>query len=150
LLFQKYPEATASQIRDMLTESAKVDGFTSAVPNNDWGWGKLDTFVALNETPSIESPTKYKFLQAYPNPFTINTTIEFTPTVDVTTIRIFNVLGQQVRGLLAEVRSASRQKVFWDGRDNNGFLVSSGIYFIDFRSGNHHEVKKLAFLGGRK
>ncbi|NIA29479.1 MAG: S8 family serine peptidase [Actinobacteria bacterium] len=154
LLFQKYPQATALQIRDMLTESAEVDRFTETIPNNDWGWGKLDAYAALNETPNVESPTDYRFLQAFPNPFITNTTIEFelpvTPTVDVTTIRIFNVLGQQVRELLSEVRSASKQKVFWDGRDNNGFPVSSGIYFIDFRSGNHHEVKKLAFLGGKK
>lgn len=150
LMFEKYPTATAIQLKNMLTESARKDGHVGNVPNEDWGWGKLDTYAALLTVPGEEAPTSYELLHAYPNPFSSNTTIEFEiPVTEInerTTIRVYNVLGQQVRELFAETGAAHNNKIYWDGRDQAGYLTSSGVYFIEFNSGPHREVKKIAFL----
>jgi flagellar hook assembly protein FlgD len=92
-------------------------------------------------------------VHAYPNPFSTRTTIEFElPLADSyqkTTIRIFNILGQQVRLLLAEPKSANKHRMFWDGRDDLGFLLTSGVYFIELESGTFHQVQKIVLVGPR-
>ena len=151
LLLERYPQATAVQLRDMLTQTAKTDRFVGEVPNPDWGWGKTDAFAAIQLTPGEEAPTTYRLMNAYPNPFSVSTTIEFelpvVPSEQKTRIRIYNILGQQVRELLSAVKSAKKHQVFWDGRDQDGYLLASGVYFVELVSGDHREVEKLVFVG---
>ena len=47
---------------------------------------------------------------------------------------VYNILGQHVQTLLDEKRTAGRWSVFWDGRDENGRLVSSGVYLIQLQA----------------
>jgi subtilisin family serine protease len=151
LLFEKHPNASAIQVKNMLIESTKKDGHVGDVPNENWGWGKLDTYAALLTIPGEEAPTSYNLLHAYPNPFSSNTTIEFeipkTDNIEETTIRVFNILGQKVRELFSETAAAHKNKVYWDGRDQMGYTITSGVYIIEFNSGSHREVKKIAFIG---
>jgi photosystem II stability/assembly factor-like uncharacterized protein len=66
----------------------------------------------------------------YPNPFNPSTTIRYhlltTSKVD---IRIYNLLGQEIRTLMSGVQNAGEQQVSWDARNNIGQMVSSGVYF---------------------
>ena len=150
LLLEKYPEASAAQLKDMLKESAAVDSKVGTAPNDDWGWGKVDAYAALQTIPrEEEQPIKYKLLQVYPNPFTVKTTIEFeipTALQGRTSLKIFNVLGQLVKELYSSSTASSGTKMYWDARDQLGYAVASGVYFIELNSGSHRETKKIVFV----
>ena len=83
-------------------------------------------------------PAVFSLSQNYPNPFNPTTTISFTIPMGagrtterppLTTLRIFNLLGQEVRTLVDEVQEAGSYTVTWDGRNGSGQEVPSGIYF---------------------
>ncbi len=74
-------------------------------------------------------PGEIKLNQNYPNPFNPQTTIEYTfPLEAFVELKVYNILGQVVKTLVQEVQEAGVKSVTWDGTDNNGMTVSSGIY----------------------
>jgi hypothetical protein len=86
--------------------------------------------------------------QNYPNPFNPETTISFsvTQTSSFVTIEIYNIKGQQVHILVNEVFSAGKHSVLWDGRDDYGEPVSSGLYFYKLKAGAFSSVKKMILI----
>ena len=94
------------------------------------------------------TPTEFALLQNFPNPFNPETTIgyELAESADVT-LQIYNVVGQVVRTLIAsESQSVGRYQVRWDGMDDRGMPVSSGIYFYQISAGKFQDVRKLMLL----
>jgi len=92
-------------------------------------------------------PTEYGLSQNYPNPFNPETTIEYqVPQASPVQMMVFNVLGQQVRTLVNEVREQGRFRVIWDGRDEAGQPVASGIYFCHLTAGSYHQTRKMTLL----
>lgn len=94
------------------------------------------------------TPTEFALLQNFPNPFNPDTTIgyELAESADVT-LQIYNVVGQVVRTLMAaEPRSVGRYQIRWDGMDDRGTPVSSGIYFYQISAGKFQDVRKLMLL----
>ena len=94
------------------------------------------------------TPTEFALLQNFPNPFNPDTTIgyELAESADVT-LQIYNVVGQVVRTLIAaEPQSVGRYQVRWDGMDDRGTPVSSGIYFYQLSAGKFQDVRKLMLL----
>ena len=94
------------------------------------------------------TPTEFALLQNFPNPFNPETTIgyELAESADVT-LQIYNVVGQVVRTLIAsESQSVGRYQVRWDGMDDRGTPVSSGIYFYQLSAGKFQDVRKLMLL----
>jgi len=61
-------------------------------------------------------------------------------------INIYNVLGQKVRSLVNEEHPAGEYTVVWDGRDDNGRSVSSGVYFGVMRAGGDQSVRRMVLL----
>ena len=79
-------------------------------------------------TPVNSPPGVYH--KKYPNPFTNFTTIEYdVPSEQNVVIRIFNIRGQTIRTLVNEDKNAGYYTVIWDGTNENGDEVSSGVYF---------------------
>ena len=70
-------------------------------------------------------------LQNYPNPFNPETRIKFSmPSDSKLSIRIYNTLGEEIKELLNETRSSGEYEIGWNGTDNSGTRVPSGVYFI--------------------
>jgi hypothetical protein len=92
-------------------------------------------------------PTDFKLYQNYPNPFNPETEIEFAvPHKSEIDIRIFDMSGRLVKSLLSASVSAGRHKVRWDGRDESGRRVSSGVYLCRMEcSGNISELIKMVY-----
>jgi hypothetical protein len=93
-------------------------------------------------------PKTFELTNNYPNPFNPSTTIQFglPRNADVALV-IFNVLGQRIRTLVDhEQRSAGRYSVVWDGRDDGGNSVGSGMYFYRLETGQVALVKKMLML----
>jgi len=95
-----------------------------------------------------EIPNTNKLEQNYPNPFYLTTTIYYylTQSSDVT-INIYNVQGQLVKSLLnKQSRVAGFNRINWDGKNDNGKIVSSGVYFYQIKSTNWSGTKKMVRL----
>ncbi|MCI0330862.1 MAG: T9SS type A sorting domain-containing protein [candidate division Zixibacteria bacterium] len=92
-------------------------------------------------------PREYALSQNYPNPFNANTRIVFAlPEAGRATLEAFNLLGQKVGTLVDEYLSAGTKIVSWNGRDNRGAPVPSGVYFYQLRAGGFKETKKMLVL----
>jgi uncharacterized protein (DUF2141 family) len=105
------------------------------------------------DTSSL-SPKTYHLYQNYPNPFNPTTKIPFTvrgswfvvhSPIPVT-LKIYNILGEKVRTLVDEPKEAGRYEAVWDGRDEDGNPVASGIYFYQLRTGDYCQTKKMILV----
>lgn len=96
----------------------------------------------------IGKPTSYSLDQNYPNPFNPSTTIGYQLPDDNTHVRlvIYSLTGQVVSTLVDENQNAGAYKVVWNGINNSGARVSSGVYLYRMTAGKFVEVKKLLLL----
>jgi hypothetical protein len=89
-------------------------------------------------------PTKLSLSQNYPNPFNPETQINFTvPNFAPVKIEVFNVLGQKIKTLVNGEYQAGQYRVVWDGTDQNGEKVSSGIYMYRLQVDSQTESRKM-------
>ena len=93
-------------------------------------------------------PDDFNLEQNYPNPFNPSTTIDFSiPEQVQVTLEIYNVLGQRVATLVSgEMYDPGHYNVVWDGRNQAGNPVSSGMYIYRIQAGDFTDVKKMMFL----
>jgi hypothetical protein len=95
------------------------------------GSSSVPKIEAFNEDsyPEEQVPTKYELAQNYPNPFNPITTIEYQlPHSAEVQLTIYNIQGQMIRRLVCEAKSAGRHAIQWNGRDEAGQPVASGMY----------------------
>jgi hypothetical protein len=105
------------------------------------------TVSLASRTPSAILPTEFDLSQNKPNTFNPSTQINFAlPSAAKVNLTVFNVLGQQVKTLVDEYMTAGYQTVTWDGRDNSGASVASGVYFYRIAAGDFAETKKMLLL----
>ena len=98
-------------------------------------------------TIAVDVPREFKLAQNYPNPFNAQTTIEYTVSKPGhVSLKVFNATGQLVRTLVDDHRSINRYAVTWDGTDQNGQPVASGIYFYQLKTADFVESKKMSLL----
>ncbi|MCB0834694.1 MAG: T9SS type A sorting domain-containing protein, partial [Bacteroidetes bacterium] len=91
-------------------------------------------------------PDKLTLKQNFPNPFNPTTTISyFLPEEGLTVLKIYNVMGQEVRTLYNGHRKAGLYHEVWDGRSNSGAVVSSGIYIYRLQAGATILSRKMLF-----
>lgn len=96
-------------------------------------------------TPSL--PTSYVLEQNKPNPFNPETSIDFAiPRSGHVSIEIFNTLGQKVKTLVDEPLTAGVKRVRWDGHDDRGKEVASGVYFYRMTVNDFTQSKKMLLL----
>jgi hypothetical protein len=108
------------------------------------------TFVpkdsALVGVPGVTPPTGFRrsHTMASPNPFTPSTTIRYAVEnhMDVEIV-VYDVRGRVIRNLLRESVPKGVHEVVWNGRDNSGKRVASGVYLYQFRAGDIVESKKI-------
>ena len=103
--------------------------------------------TAVEGENEFTGPTSYQLSQNYPNPFNPETTIRYQlPERSPVSLVVYNLLGQRVRTLVEETKEAGFHQVRWDGRDEWGRTVASGIYFYHMRAGPYSEGKKMTLL----
>ena len=93
-------------------------------------------------------PEKYSLSNNYPNPFNPITHITYTvPKPSNVTIQIFNSVGQHIKTLVNEKNQArNTYKVNWDGLNDLGNQMASGIYFYRIQAGSFVKSKKMILL----
>ncbi|MBN1780463.1 T9SS type A sorting domain-containing protein [bacterium] len=98
-------------------------------------------------TEQAEGTGRETVLKNYPNPFNGKTAVDFTlETATWVTIQIVNVLGQQVRLISDREWSAGPHQVIWDGRNQQGADLPSGIYFMVLENGQRTTIKRMQLL----
>ncbi|MFQ5649747.1 MAG: FlgD immunoglobulin-like domain containing protein [bacterium] len=92
-------------------------------------------------------PTTYALGQNYPNPFNPETTINYElPEGGLVRIMVYNLLGQRVRTLFDETQPAGTYAIKWDGKNNDGQIVPSGVYILRMKSGDFVADRKMVLL----
>jgi len=92
-------------------------------------------------------PHEFLIKQNYPNPFNNSTTIEYKiPNRSKIIITIHNILGEEVIKFHKKHNQAGTYKIHWDGRNNLGVHVSSGIYLYQLKSEELTQIRKLVYL----
>jgi len=104
-----------------------------------------------NDTAAVRPPGSVPIIvtlyQNYPNPFNPGTKIEYVADgVNNATIEVFDLLGRRVRTLVAGPHEPGRFVAFWDGRDESGTPLASGIYLYQLRSGSTVLTRKMLLL----
>ena len=104
-------------------------------------------FPSAEFTVGSSVPEKYSLLQNDPNLFNAHTVIKYQlPKASRVVLKIYNTLGQEVRTLADEEKKAGYHSIIWDGKNNEGSGVSSGIYIYRIQAGDFVRVKKMLFV----
>ncbi|MCK4446256.1 MAG: right-handed parallel beta-helix repeat-containing protein, partial [Candidatus Marinimicrobia bacterium] len=130
----------------MLIEGALYEDVVMATITSDTSFTLGLIHVGVDQ-PLCELPAEFSLSQNYPNPFNPITTISYALPVDSkVTLRIYDAMGGLVRTLVDEKQNAGYKSVLWNGRNESGSKVSSGIYFYRIAAGDFTQVKKMVFL----
>lgn len=101
----------------------------------------------VGESDGIAVPETFRLQQNYPNPFNPETTIKFSlPIAGDVELAVYNSIGRRVRALVFEELSAGEYISTWNGRDDEGSPVSSGIYFYRLLYSGGTLTRKMALL----
>ncbi len=140
-----------------LGQSDRVDSVTV-----QWPAGTIDILknAVVNQIVTIEEgvtltsvqepgvvPGDFVLDQNYPNPFNPTTSIRYELRASSRVqLSVYNLIGEQVRVLVNETQTAGAKTVVWDGRDDSGIKLSSGLYIYEIQSDNLRESKKMLLL----
>jgi len=95
----------------------------------------------------IAVPKEFVLEQSYPNPFNAETVIKYQlPEPSTVSLKILNLLGQEIRTLIDGQKGAGYHEAIWDGRDNSGKDVASGIYIYRIQAGDFVDMKKMELI----
>jgi hypothetical protein len=99
---------------------------------------------AVEAQPLISSNI---LISNYPNPFNPCTTLSFALSCDMLCkLEIYNIRGQVVKTLMDEQLSAGNQSIVWNGTDENGSSVSSGVYFYKLSTPKQTQTSKMLLM----
>ena len=109
------------------------------------GWFGID--LSITDESIFDIPEQFLLHQNYPNPFNPTTTIAFTiPKNSQVYLGIYDITGKLIKTLIDAPIEAGYHTVVWDGTDDNGRSVSSGVYFYKLKSKGYEETKKMLLL----
>ena len=110
--------------------------------------GNVETQVMSSPTLTASSlPQTFALYPNYPNPFNPNTTIRYDlPGEGVVRLSVYNLSGQKIRTLLDGHQIPGVHRVAWDGKDETGMQVASGIYLYRLKTGTGVLVRKMLML----
>ena len=109
------------------------------------GYATAPLITSVDENRRI--PNRFGLHQNYPNPFNPTTSIRYELTKSSSVVlQVFDLLGREVRVLVNEVKSAGIHEVKWDGLNDAGLPVSSGLYLYRIKDQNQIVMKKMVML----
>jgi len=136
---------------DYIGEPIPVGNFNIRVLVNQFNQTPQVTARALSDWSGVPNEdnvaTPNRLLGNYPNPFNPSTTISFTTAKAAPVqITIYNLKGQAVRTWNLETEAGGNHSVQWDGLDDNGLSLSSGVYFYRMFSGAYSSTRKMVLM----
>jgi len=158
------------EISDLPPGNYRVFALRPGYSATEASWGASDTLevklgdgedaegVSLQLNPVITGvsdpgtegavPNSFGLFQNAPNPFNPETVVRFqVPVRSHVELRVYNLLGQEIRTLVDEIKAPGVHQVVWNGRDNQGQPVASGVYFLQMKAAT---PEKSTFVALRK
>jgi hypothetical protein len=129
-----------------------INGQIRSATSPDIGADEFTVTTTDVTYPSDEIPSAFSLAQNYPNPFNPNTTIRFAlPEQASVSLKVYNLLGQEVVTLAQGNRPAAFHSIIWNGRNSAGAQIASGVYFYRMEAAgasgaNFNSVKRLVVL----
>ena len=103
-----------------------------------------EAFLAEELDSSSDLPQTFELYQNFPNPFVGVTTIQYAlPKASDVSLSVYNTLGQKIALLESGSREAGYHNVIWDGNNNSGVPLASGVYFIKFQADTFTETRQI-------
>ena len=103
--------------------------------------------TAISEVSGTDQPAAFVLTQNVPNPFNSSTTLRFAlPQAADIELAIYNLTGQKVARLARGWHAAGHYTAHWDGRNDSGVRVATGVYIYRLRAGGQVQVRKLLLL----
>ena len=127
-------------------------------PGVDYGWWSLEHTLDIlvevellnpsdNQENIFSNPNEFRLEQNYPNPFNPSTKISWqAPAGSWQTLKIYDVLGNEVVTLVDEYKPAGRYEVEFDGHSGEGQNLSSGVYFYQLKAGSFIQTRKMILI----
>ncbi len=116
--------------------------------SDDLGCSAPSLVSIMPPPPAATGPATFSVSQNYPNPFNPTTTISYDVPNPGSRVEIvlYDVAGRLIKTLVSENKVAGSYQVGWNGRNNRGEPVASGVYFLRMRAGSFLATKKLVML----
>ena len=145
ILLSAHPSLSPLTVRNALMKTASQ----SNLPNNDYGYGIIDIWSAINvdDLSVITIPDEFKLHQNYPNPF--NSTTSITYDIKQSTqvkVIVYDILGCEINTLVDEFQYPGNKTIQWDGTDQLNTKVPTGIYFYSLIFGDKISTKKMLLI----
>jgi len=143
---------TSFRIADLLLPHTQYYWRVRAANEAGFSYFSVIRRFTTGNTVGIEdsdtTPAVTRLIGNYPNPFNPSTTIAFeiAKLDEVVTLSIYNTKGQVVRNLFSGYPIRHNVSLIWDGRDDNGVVVSSGIYFYRLHSPSFDQTRKMILI----
>jgi len=103
--------------------------------------------IYVLDVSPITAPTKFLLTQNYPNPFNPTTTIGYDlPQQSAVKLTIYNVQGQQIASIRDEQKPAGSYQVMWNGMNQVGNQVSTGVYYARLQAGDFNQTIKMVYM----
>ncbi|NQT61704.1 MAG: T9SS type A sorting domain-containing protein, partial [Candidatus Marinimicrobia bacterium] len=114
---------------------------------NSLEYAEIITPVSVVDENITKLPHTQILSQNYPNPFNPSTTIEYELSKQTRVkLTVFNIRGQAVKTLYDEVNSPGNYDVQWNGMDQQGNQVSTGVYFCRLEAGDYSKTIKMMYM----
>jgi len=138
---QGYPVPENLRYTNTALQTAGTDG----KPLGDLNWFP-EQMTAINKNPN-PVPSAFSLSQNYPNPFNSTTNLKYSLAKDTeVSLKIYNMLGKEIRTLVNEKQTSGYHAIQWDGTNNFGQKVTSGIYFYTFKADGVTKTKKMIMM----
>lgn len=133
----------------ILTDTTDVDSVYAIISTADSTYD-IALRIPVSTTQSVY-PSTFRLYQNYPNPFNAGTNILFeVPDVQGkfvrTLVQVFNLLGEKVKTLARGEHTAGVYRVTWDGTDDDGNKLPTGVYFYRLVSGDYVSAKRMVMI----
>ena len=150
------PENIVVALVDLQKKAAYRDIMETGIRIAEKATVGYDLKLVVGESEFVENeiqrilngmPTEYSIGYNYPNPFNANTRLDYSlPIRSHVSIRLYNMLGQEVAVLVNEEQSYGNRHVVWNGLNKQGSTVASGVYIAEFRAGSYLATRKMILM----
>ncbi|UCE20210.1 MAG: T9SS type A sorting domain-containing protein [Gemmatimonadota bacterium] len=130
------------QVSEAVKEGATSDFELTVTLNENITIAHSERFTAKLPVPQV-----YDLAQNYPNPFNPETVIQYQlPKAGRITLKVYNILGQEIVSLVDELKEVGYYTVRWNGRDRFGAEAASGVYYYRLVAGDFVSTKRMLLL----
>jgi photosystem II stability/assembly factor-like uncharacterized protein len=138
------PTDTTASAPDTTSSSSTAD--TTATAGGDTTDDASDT-TRGSEEEHVALPTTTALGQNFPNPFNLQTTIPYQlTTLSIVRLEIFDLQGHQIRALKQSLQPPGFYRLVWDGRNDQGQKLASGVYLIRLEAGSYSALRKALLI----